>query len=188
MKTLFINACVREESRTLRLAKRLLCRLGEYEEICLEKSGLLPLNAERLRRRDELSAEKNFSAPEFFEARRFAESERIVIAAPYWDLMFPSLLKIYLENITVCGVTFYYTDEGVPKGLCRAKELYYVTTAGGPIFKNFGFDYVSSLAKDFYGVGKTEFISAEGLDIWGANVEKILKEAERAVDELKIEG
>ena len=167
MKTLFINACVRGGSRTLRLAKRLLCRLGEHEEINLEARGLLPLDAERLSRRDELSAAKDFGAPEFSEARRFAEAERIVIAAPYWDLMFPSLLKIYLENVTVCGVTFYYTEEGIPKGLCRAKELYYVTTAGGPIFKNFGFDYVSALARDFYGIGETKFISAEGLDIWG---------------------
>lgn len=186
MKTLFINACVREDSRTCELAKRLLCRLGEYEEINLEERGLLPLNAERLRRRDELSAAKDFSALEFFEARRFAEADKIVVAAPYWDLMFPSLLKIYLENVTVCGVTFYYTEEGIPKGLCRANALYYVATAGGPIFKNFGFDYVSALARDFYGVGKTEFISAEGLDIRGADVEKIMKEAKDKIDRLEL--
>ena len=40
MKTLFINACVRDGSRTLRLAKRLLFRLGEHEEINLEAQGL----------------------------------------------------------------------------------------------------------------------------------------------------
>ena len=186
MKTLFINACVRENSRTRELAKRLLCRLGEYEEINMEEHGLLPLNAERLRRRDELSAAKDFSAPEFYEARRFAEADRIVIAAPYWDLMFPSLLKIYLENVTVCGVTFYYTEDGIPKGLCRATELYYVSTAGGSIFKNFGFDYVSALARDFYGIAKTKFISAEGLDIRGADVEKIMKEAEDKIDAIEL--
>ena len=102
--------------------------------------------------------------------------------------MFPSLLKIYLENVTVCGVTFYYTEEGIPKGLCRAKELYYVTTAGGPIFKNFGFDYVSALARDFYGIGEAKFVSAEGLDIWGADVEGILKAAEAEIDALEIRG
>lgn len=47
MKTLFINACVREDSRTRELAKRLLYRLGEYEEINLEERGLLPLNTPR---------------------------------------------------------------------------------------------------------------------------------------------
>ena len=28
------------------------------------------------------------------------------------------------------GITFRYTSEGVPEGLCRAKRLNYVTTAG----------------------------------------------------------
>lgn len=186
--TLFINACVRDGSRTLKLAKRLLRRLGEYQEIDLGTCGLLPLNAERLRRRDELSAENNFMAQEFSEARRFAEADRIVVAAPYWDLMFPALLKIYFENVTVCGVTFRYTEEGVPKGLCKANELYYITTSGGPIYKNFGFDYVSSLARDFYGIPKTTFVSAENLDIWGADVGGILKEAESKIDELNVLG
>ncbi len=185
MKTLFINACVRDGSRTLRLAKRLLAGLGEYEELDLGQLGLLPLDCERLRRRDELSEKNDFSAPEFFEARRFAEAERVVIAAPYWDLMFPSLLKIYLENVTVCGVTFRYTAEGVPMGLCRARELIYVTTAGGPIFQNFGYDYVSALAKNFYGIGETKIISAKGLDILGADVEGILKAAEAQIDAIK---
>ena len=37
----------------------------------------------------------------------------------------------YFEQINVLGITFVYTPEGYPKGLCRAKALYYVTTAGG---------------------------------------------------------
>ena len=45
MKTLFINACVRDGSRTLRLAKRLICRLGEYEEINLEARGIFTVSA-----------------------------------------------------------------------------------------------------------------------------------------------
>lgn len=186
MKTLFINACVRGESRTYRLAKKLLERLGGYEEIALENAGLKPLNRERLARRDELLAAGDAAAPELSEARRFAEAEAIVVAAPYWDLMFPALLKIYLENVTVCGVTFYYTDEGVPTGLCRAKRLYYVTTAGGPVFQNFGYDYVAALAKGFYGISDTRLISAEGLDIRGADIEKILAEAERKIKQMEL--
>lgn len=184
MKTLFINACVRGESRTLTLAKALLERLGGYEEV--KPDALKPLGAETLRRRDELIAAGDLSAPELSEARRFASADRIVIAAPYWDLMFPAILKIYLENVTVCGVTFRYTPEGIPEGLCRAKSLYYVTTAGGPIIQNFGYDYVTALAKGFYGIPQTEFISAEGLDIWGANVPEILAAAERKIKELRL--
>lgn len=177
-KILFINTCVRKESRTNRLARRLLDKLGgEIIEIGPDLNGLRPLDEGSLNRRDELTAAGKFSAPELTAAREFSEADTIVIAAPYWDLTFPSILKIYLENVTVCGVTFRYTDEGIPEGLCRAKKLYYVTTSGGPIIHNFGFEYISALATEFYGIEETRFISAEGLDIIGADPEKILNDA-----------
>lgn len=182
-KILFINACVRKESRTSKLARHILKRLGgEVTEVRLDLSGLLPLDRDSLARRDKLLEEKDFSASEFAAAREFANADIILIAAPYWDLTFPSLLKIYLENVTVCGVTFYYTESGVPKGLCRAKQLYYVTTSGGEIIHNFGFKYVDALAKEFYGIGETRFISAEGLDIVGADEGGILREAMECFD------
>ena len=182
-KILFINTCVRDGSRTLRLAKRLLESLdGEVTEVRPDLNGLMPLNEKSLMRRDELLEKGELSAPELRAARDFAEADIIVIAAPYWDLTFPSLLKIYLENVTVCGVTFIYTPEGVPKGLCRAKRLYYVTTSGGPIIHNFGFDYVRTLAREFYGIDDTRFVSAEGLDIVGADAESILNDAMRRLN------
>lgn len=182
-KILFINTCVREESRTNRLARRLLEKLGgEVTEIGPDLSGLKPLDRASLARREALTAAGDFSAPELGAARGFAEADMVVIAAPYWDLTFPSLLKIYLENVTVCGVTFYYTDLGIPAGLCRAERLYYVTTSGGPIIHNFGYEYVSALAKEFYGIKDTRFISAEGLDIIGADAEAILKKAEENIE------
>lgn len=179
-KILYVNTCVRKESRTNRLAHSLLERLrGEVTEIGADLNGLKPLNEGSLKRREELTAAGSFSAGELSAAREFAAADIIVIAAPYWDLTFPSLLKIYLENVTVCGVTFYYTDEGIPKGLCRAKKLYYVTTSGGSIIHNFGYEYVRTLASEFYGIKDTRFISAEGLDIIGADAEGILLKAER---------
>lgn len=42
---LFVNACVRSNSRTLRLANEVLSRLsGNIEEINLEKENISPLN------------------------------------------------------------------------------------------------------------------------------------------------
>ncbi len=179
-KILFINVCVRKESRTKKLALQLLKGLdGEISEIEPNINGLKPLDESLLIKREELTADGNFSAPQLDAAREFAEADIIVIAAPYWDLTFPALLKIYLENITVCGVTFRYTEEGFPEGLCRAEKLYYVTTSGGSIVHNFGFEYVSTLANEFFGIKDTRFISAEGLDIIGADAEKILNEAIR---------
>ncbi len=182
-KILFINTCVRDGSRTLRLAKRLLERLdGEVTEVRPDLNGLMPLNEKSLMRRGELLEKGALSAPELRAAHDFAEADIIVIAAPYWDLTFPSLLKIYLKNVTVCGVTFVYTPEGIPKGICRTKRLYYVTTSGGPIIHNFGFDYVRTLAREFYGIDDTRFVSAEGLDIVGADAESILNDAMRRLN------
>ncbi len=179
-KILYINTCVRKESRTNRLARRLLGQLGgEVTEVRPDLKGMKPLCEISLERRNELLGAGNLSALELDAAREFAAADIIVIAAPYWDLTFPALLKIYLENVTVCGVTFYYTEEGIPNGLCSAGRLYYVTTAGGPIIHNFGFEYVDTLAREFYGINDTRFISAEGLDIIGADAEGILEDAMR---------
>ena len=117
-----------------------------------------------------------YDDPLFSLGRDFANADTIVIAAPYYDLSFPAMLKQYFEQINVLGVTFTYSDAGVPKGLCKAKSLYYVTTAGGSIISDdFGFGYVKALANTFYGIEEVHQIKAEGLDIVGADVEAILK-------------
>ena len=95
--------------------------------------------------------------------------------------MFPSVLKVYFEAITVNGLTFVYSEKGIPTGLCDADRLIYVTTSGGPIIKNFGFDYVLALAQTFYGIKDVKCISAEGLDIRGADVDSILQSAKKSI-------
>ena len=117
-------------------------------------------------------------------ARQFAAADTIVMAAPYWDLAFPAKVRAYLEEITVTGITFRYSPEGIPQGLCKAKKLIYVTTAGGPIIQNMGFDYVKSLAHTFYGILDVALVKAEGLDIWGADPNKILEEAKKKVPDM----
>ncbi|MBR6018878.1 MAG: NAD(P)H-dependent oxidoreductase [Lachnospiraceae bacterium] len=174
--TLFINACIRGDSRTRRLTERLMERWDDpVTEVNLGEIAFGPTDEAYLARRDRLLAEGRFEDPMFGLARQFAAADRIVIAAPYWDLSFPAVLKQYIEKINVPGITFYYTQEGVPRGLCRAKELYYVMTAGGMyVPPEFGFGYVEALAKYFYGIREVRFIQAAGLDIDGADPEQIL--------------
>ena len=144
-------------------------------EVNLGEIAFGPTDEAYLAHRDRLLAEGRFEDPMFGLARQFAAADRIVIAAPYWDLSFPAVLKQYIEKINVPGITFYYTPEGVPRGLCRAKELYYVMTAGGMyVPPEFGFGYVEALAKNFYGIREVRFIQAAGLDIDGADPEQIL--------------
>ena len=177
---LFLNACVRKDSRTRRLADRLLAVLGEpVTELRLTEAVFPAADEAFLQKRDRLLAERKFDDPMFALARQFAEADEIVIAAPFWDLSFPAALKAYLEQINVVGVTFRYTPEGVPEGLCRAKKLYYVTTVGGDYFpEEYGFGYVEALAKNFYGIRDVSLVKATGLDIWGAPVEEILAACE----------
>ncbi|MBR6173557.1 MAG: NAD(P)H-dependent oxidoreductase [Eubacterium sp.] len=180
---LLINACVRKESRTKRLADYYIEQSGEtYEELNLSEIQFPVADERFLSKRDSLIAAKAFDDPLFSLARQFANADRIVIAAPYWDMSFPASLKQYIEQINVRGITFAYTPEGIPKGLCRAKELCYVMTAGGPFCsEEFGFGYVKALAESYYGIEKVSLIKAAGLDIIGADVEGILQEACRKI-------
>ena len=183
MKILFINACVRKESRTKKLADFLLSKMKEqFEEVRLG-TIVFPVTDENfLRRRDQLIFAHDFGNPVFDLARQFAEADEIVIAAPFWDLSFPAILKQYFEQINVLGITFCYTPEGIPQGLCRAKRLTYITTAGGNFFpEEYGFGYVKALAQNFYGIHNVNLIKAIGLDIDGADVNAIIESAKEAM-------
>ena len=181
---LFINACVRKESRTKKLADCLLSKRQEpVEEVRLD-TVVFPVTDENfLRRRDQLILAHDFGDSLFGFARQFAEADEIVIAAPFWDLSFPAALKQYFEQINVLGITFRYTPDGIPQGLCRAKRLTYITTAGGNFFpEEYGFGYVKALAQNFYGIRNINLIKAIGLDIDGADVNAIIKSAEKVID------
>ncbi len=183
---LYVNACVRADSRTKRLAAYLLGKLrGPVTELEPAEISLPKVDEDFLRTRDRLLQEGNVSHPMFGLARQFSEADEIVIAAPFWDLSFPAALKQYLEQINVVGVTFRYTPEGFPTGLCRVKRLFYVTTAGGLYFPEaYGFGYVKDLAQSFYGIREVSLIHADGLDIVGSDVERILQDCEAEIDRL----
>ena len=178
-KIVFINACVRSESRTAELAKHLLDRLdGEITEVNLYKENLLPLCNTVIEKR----TLHDLSGEEFEYAKQFSKADVIVIAAPFWDLSFPAVLKLYFENVTVSGITFEYSEKGCPVSKCRAKTLYYITTSGGYIGNNnFGFDYVKALAENFFGINDINFYAAEGLDVWGADIQSILDETKECI-------
>lgn len=182
---LFINACARPESRTEALARHVLSRLdGTVTEVRLFDEQIPPLDWEGVLARDSSVRSGDLTHPLLRYAKQFAQTDTVVVAAPYWDLLFPTVVRAYFEAVTVTGVTFHYTPEGIPEGLCRAKRLIYVTTAGGPIGPyNFGFDYVKALAQLYYGIPAVQCFTAENLDIIGADVSAIMAAAKQAVDE-----
>lgn len=183
-RLLIVNACVRREtSRTNRLCRVWVEKLRQEEpyevkEIILEEKNLHGLDTGSLGHRDRLIQEGHLEHEMFSFARDFRKADEIVIAAPYWDMSFPAALKCYLEAICVVGLTFRYREDGSPEGLCRAKRLTYITTAGGFIGQNdFGYTYVKALA-GLFGIADIKQICAEGLDIVGNDVEAILHETE----------
>lgn len=181
---LYIDAAARRNSRTRKLADYLAEKLpGNISRVNLYETEIPRLNESLIDWRNSCRALQDFSDPVFSRAKQLAAADIIVIAAPYWDLSFPAVLKQYVEAVSVNGITFTYSEEGQPIGLCRAEKLYYVTTAGGPIISDMpGYGYIRSVFHDLYGVKDAVCIKAEGLDIFGADVEQIMREACESID------
>ncbi len=175
---LYVNACARTDSRTDRIASKLLEKLdGDVKEVKLSEIIFPNTNEKFLKERADYIEADNYDDPYFDMAKQFAKADAIVIAAPYWDLSFPAALKQYIEHINVLGITFEYSVEGIPIGLCKAKKLYYVMTAGGAyVPEEFGFGYIKALAMNFYGIKDVELIKATGLDIIGNDAEAIVQD------------
>ena len=176
--TLYINCCPRRESRTDRLARALLAKLGDYEELRLYDEPLQALDEKRLEMRETLLAQGEFSQEQFRYARQFAQADRIVVAAPFWDLSFPALLKVYIEQVSVDGITFGSTADGL-KGLCRASHLVFLTTRGGFYTGDameMGSRYLDAL-HTFFGIGEYTCIAADGMNVAGFDAETALRRA-----------
>ena len=187
-KLLFVNGCVNHErSRTLRLARELISRIktDEVEEMVLEEAGLTPLDSARLQKREGLALAGRLDDPEFSEARRYASADVLLVATPFWEFGFNSMTKIYLENVSQLGISFVYSDEGVPQGLARATKAYYVTTRGG--FTDDEHDLGYKMFKEVAGMHRIEdvrILSANALDIVGNDPEAIMKDAISKIDGL----
>lgn len=182
---LYINSCVRDESRTNRIAQALLQKLGgEYEELKLDEEELTPLSKTALEQRTELINKGDYSSPMFRYAKQFAEADTIVIAAPFWDLSFPAALKTYIENIYVTGIVSRYGSDGKTVGMCRAEKLYYVTTAGGPYVPDYSFGYIKDLAVNYLGIKEAILIKAEMLDVDGFSAESIVRQVIDSIEKM----
>lgn len=183
-KVLFVNCCIRRDaSRTKKLVDLFLDEIkkkGDYEieELCLMNEALINMTEGYFQQRDVFLANKDFSHPRFHYAHAFAQADKIVIAAPFWDLSFPALLKTYIENLCVEGITFGCNEQGCV-GTCKANHMVYVTTRGGfyqdsPM--EMGSRYMEAMSQ-FFGIEKYDCIFAEGLDMGLRPVEVIIEEA-----------
>lgn len=164
-KLVIIDSCMRAESRTRRIlnaAREVLSMRYNIEIIDVNAAGLLPLTPEGLEERTSgIVPEQTLSL-----AKTIAAADRLVVAAPFWDMSFPATLKAFFENMSLYGVTF--EDNGhTCVGLCKCKKVMYITTRGMDIEtgspREQGSSYLMALST-LWGLGEVTTVAAKNLD------------------------
>ena len=164
-KLVFIDATMREGSRTRRIARPLVDELGkryDIETIRLDGAGFPAVDSRILHDRDSGIVPEEYAGM----ARRIAAADRIVIAAPFWDMSFPSELKVFIENMSLFHITFD-SDDRHCYGLCKCEKILYITTRGMDIRTGDPLEqatpYLRALSY-LWGLGELYVISAENMD------------------------
>lgn len=166
MKRLFhIDSCLRNGSKTKRIADALIDRLSErYEIETIRLSDYdFPVVKDGI-----LNERSGGYVPEEYVmiARKIAEADRLVISSPFWDMSFPSALKVFLENMSLFNVTFA-SNEKECYGLCKAEKVLYITTRGMNIKTGDELEqatpYIKAISK-LWGLGELHVIAAENID------------------------
>jgi len=112
-------------------------------------------------------------------AYQFAEADKYIIAAPFWNLSFPAIIKAYIDYVCVTGITFKYTAKG-PVGLCVGKKAVHIVGRGGAYSEQPAASYEMGdrYLKTIFGfMGITDFttIAADKLDVIGEDVNAIVE-------------
>ncbi len=181
-KLLLIDCCIRkEESRTKRIMDAFLSAVPDdcaVEHLVLTEENLAPLTGDFFAQRQRLLENHDYTHPRFRYAKQFAAADIIVIAAPFWDLAFPALLKIYIEQVSLDGITFGADETGLV-GLCRATDMVFLTARGGFYTGDaleMGSRYLDAL-HTFFGIGRYRCIAADGMDVAGFDAKAALEKA-----------
>lgn len=115
------------------------------------------------------------------------EADILIIEAPMYNFMITSSLKAYFDHIARSGITFRYTENGIPEGLLNNKIAYVITASGGLYSEGAmqAFDFVIPYIRFFLtliGIPDISFINAEGLNVKGVKEVSF----ERAVESMEI--
>lgn len=109
---------------------------------------------------------------------QFAEADKYVFAAPMWNLSVPAILKAYIDYVSVAGITFKYTSDGVV-GLLEGKKAVHVVSRGG-VYANspveMGDRYLRTVL-GLYGIQDVKTIALDGLNQSSTDVEATINAA-----------
>jgi len=187
-KLLYIHANVKPigESRTLRISESFIEAYkashpeDEVIDLDLYKENIGFLDATFVEMHGG-NSELTRKDPLLKYAYQFLDSDKIVIAAPFWNLSFPAIIKAYLDYIMVSGITFKYTSQG-PVGQCQGKKAVHIVTRGGAYTEGptaafeLGDRYIKTIF-GFLGFSEYSTIAVENMDRSSTDVEAVLKDA-----------
>ena len=165
-KLLYIDACIRDEmSRTKRIATPIVEALKQKYEVQTLVINDLDLSIVK----KELITKRNNGVidPQVMSwAESVRDADRVVIAAPFWDMSFPAALKNFLELCSIFDVTFK-SDEKICYGNCKAEKMLYITTRGmdistGDVLEQ-GTPYLKAISW-LWGIGPMQVVSAQNMD------------------------
>lgn len=166
-KLVIINACVRQsDSRTLRIAEPIIAALSQRYEVkrydLPEMEGIVPLTPALFA----LRGRGDIPTWALDAAKAMADADRILIAAPFWDMSFPAALKAFIEQVSLFDITF--TDTGKTcKGLCKSPKVLYVTTRGMDIATGDPFEQATPYLRaigHLWNLGDLTTIAAQNMD------------------------
>lgn len=122
--------------------------------------------------------------------QQFLAADKVVFAAPMWNLQFPPALIAYLANIVVAGKSFTYTETGW-QGLVADKPFLLIHVRGG-VFSTGpaqAFDHAVPYLRSLFnllGIRDFQTILCEGIEAFPQEAQAIFQQAERqAVDMAK---
>lgn len=182
-KLLYIDSCIRDEvSRTKKIATPIINKLKERYDV--ETLVINDLNL-TIVKKDLVNKRTNGIIDEevLSWANKVSKADRIVIAAPFWDMSIPAALKSFIELCSIINVTFA-SDDKTCFGICNCKKLLYITTRGMNIKTNSELDQATPYLKAvsyLWGLGDVSVVAAYNLDY--SNEEEINNKIKKAINE-----
>lgn len=117
----------------------------------------------------------------------FKSADEYVFITPLWNFSFPSVVKNLIDNVSIAGQTFKYTENG-PIGLLENKKALHIQASGGIYSQgpakamDFGTPFLRN-ALNFIGVNDVTTLHVEGM---GAMADKASEIKANAIEKAKV--
>lgn len=182
-KLLYIDACIRGAvSRTRRVAEPIIEALSaRYDVETLELNALELDVVQKELCQQRINGNQGEKALSW--ARKVRDADRIVIAAPFWDMSFPAALKVFLELCSIVDITF---TAGADRcyGNCKAEKMLYITTRGMNFATGDPLEQATPYLKAIswlWGIGELQVVAAYNMDYvsqeaWEEKVQTAIRE------------